>query len=91
MKHIVLGDRVLVEIKKPEEKTASGIIVGPAPKTERQMGTVVGVGSGPNVQKADLKAGDSILFRKMAGQTYEIDGRELVSIDGDDIILKYHA
>ena len=39
-----LGDRVIIEVAKEEEKTVGGIVLASAAKEKPQTGTVVAVG-----------------------------------------------
>jgi len=94
MKLKPLGDRVLVEQSKAEEKTAGGILIPDTAKEKPQQGKVVAVGTGKIIdgKKVDLdvKVGDLVLFSKYGGDEIKIDGRELKILKEDDILAVYN-
>ena len=65
-----LADRVLIEPKEAEKKTASGIIIPDNAKEKPQEGTVVAAGPGKKDEPMELKVGDvsEIVF----GQKFEV-------------------
>ncbi|WHZ33073.1 co-chaperone GroES [Desemzia incerta] len=86
-----LGDRVIIEVKKEEETTASGIVLAGTAKEKPQTGTVVAVGAGrvlDNGTKAELSVavGDTVFFEKYAGSEVKYDGTEYLVIKESDII-----
>lgn len=90
MKIKPLGDRVLVEPSKEDEKTKSGIIIPDTAKEKPHQGTVVAVGPGKLTDEGkklpmDVKVGDKILYGKYAGNEVKIEGKEYVILDSSDI------
>ena len=81
-----LADRVLVQPKEAEEKTASGIIIPDTAKEKPQKGTVVAVGPGTKDEKMDLKAGDNVLYGKYSGTEIEIDNNDYLIMRQADIL-----
>ena len=81
-----LADRVLVQPKEAEEKTASGIIIPDTAKEKPQKGTVVAVGPGTKDEKMDLKAGDNVLYGKYSGTEIEIDNNDYLIMRQSDIL-----
>lgn len=67
------GDKVLVEVDPPKEKTASGLYIQEEWKTLPPFGTVKAIG--PDVQ--EVKVGDRILFNRYAA----------VQLDGNDRLI----
>ena len=77
-----LKERVLVERKPQEEKTAGGIYIPDTAKEKMQEGTIVAVG--PEVK--DLKAGDKVLFENYSGTEIERDGKEYLILNLKDVL-----
>ena len=81
-----LSDRVLVEPKEAEEKTASGIIIPDTAKEKPQKGTVVAVGPGTKDEEMQVKVGDVVLYGKYAGTELSIDGKDYLMMRQSDIL-----
>ena len=88
MNHKPLKDRVLVEPKEAEEKTASGIIIPDSAKEKPQKGVVVAVGDGKKDEPMTLKEGDHVIYGKFAGTEITIDDKDYLIMREDDILLK---
>ena len=70
-------------------KTAGGIII---PKIVSDNTIIGGPIEGVIVSLAEdvelpLKVGDTILYGEFGGQDVEVDGRKLVLVDSDDVIV----
>ncbi|MDR3286394.1 MAG: co-chaperone GroES [Prevotellaceae bacterium] len=81
-----LADRVVVEPKAAEEKTASGIYIPDTAKEKPQRGIIVAVGSGTKDVTMEVKAGDEVLYGKYAGTELSIDGVEYLIMKQNDIL-----
>lgn len=86
-----LGDRVVIEVIKCEEKTAGGIYLPDSAKEKPVEGTVVSVGKGArdmqgNLIPMELKSGDRIIFGKWAGSEVKINGKELLIMKESDVM-----
>lgn len=81
-----LADRVLIEPKEAEEKTASGIYIPDTAKEKPQRGTVVAVGSGTKDVTMEVKVGDEVLYGKYAGTEINVDGKEYLMMKQSDIL-----
>jgi len=86
-----LGDRVVVERDESEEVTAGGIVLPDTAKDKPARGTIVSVGDGRLLEDGtrapfQVKVGDHVLFSSYAGDTFEMDDRELVLMREDDIL-----
>ena len=81
-----LADRVLVEPKEAEEKTASGIYIPDTAKEKPQRGTVVAAGPGKKDEPMEVKPGDEVLYGKYAGTEIELDGDKLLIMRQSDIL-----
>lgn len=81
-----LADRVLIEPKEAEEKTASGIYIPDTAKEKPQRGTVVAVGSGTKDITMEVKVGDEVLYGKYAGTELNVDGKDYLMMKQSDIL-----
>jgi chaperonin GroES len=86
-----LGDRVVVEVVKREEKTSGGIYLPDSAKEKPMEGKVVAVGKGArdaqgNLIAMELKAGDKIVFGKWAGSEVKIEGKEYLIMKESDVM-----
>lgn len=91
MKIRPLGDRILVQRIKEEDKTKGGIIIPDTAKEKPQEGKVIAVGKGRRSEKGDLiapdvKAGDRILFGKYSGSEVKLEGEDHLILREDDIL-----
>ncbi len=79
-----LGERVIIEPAKAEEKTPSGIIIPDTAKEKPQRGTVVAI-----PEKNDdisVKVGDMVLYGKYAGTEITLDDKEYLIMNQSDIL-----
>ncbi len=86
-----LGDRVVIEVAKEEEKTVGGIVLASAAKEKPQTGTIIAVGEGrtlDNGQKVSVavKAGDTVMFEKYSGAEVKYEGKEYLIVHEKDIV-----
>ena len=86
-----LGDKVIVEILKAEDKTKGGIILPDTAKEKPQEAKVIAVGSGKTLENGkviapDVKVGDIVIFGKYSGSEVKVDDKEYLIIDSDDIL-----
>ncbi len=81
-----LGDRVVVEPAKADEKTASGIIIPDTAKEKPNQGTVVAVSEGDKDNILTVKTGDKILYGKYAGTEIEVQGNDYLIMSEADIL-----
>jgi len=81
-----LADRVLVEAAPAEEKTAGGIIIPDTAKEKPQRGTVVAVGPGKKDEPMTVKAGDTVIYTKYAGQELPHEGNNYLIMRESDIL-----
>ena len=86
MKVKPLADRVLIEPKEAETKTASGLYIPDTAKEKPQQGIVVAVGSGKKDEPMELKAGDTILYGKYAGTEITVDSKEYLIMRQSDVL-----
>ena len=81
-----LADRVLVEPKEAETKTASGLFSPDTAKEKPQAGTVVAVGPGKKDEPMELKVGDKVLYGKYAGTELNVDGKIYIMMRQSDVM-----
>lgn len=85
-----LGDRVIIEQDKAEEKTASGLYLAGDSKEKPQTGTVLAVGPGKANNHGDIipmpvKEGDRVIYSKYGGNEVLCGDDEVLIVRADDI------
>lgn len=81
-----LSDRVLVEPKEAETKTAAGIYIPDTAKEKPQQGTVLAAGPGKKDEPMEVKEGDSVLYGKYAGTEVTYEGNTYLIMKQSDIL-----
>ena len=81
-----LADRVLIEPKEAETKTASGIFIPDTAKEKPQQGTVIAVGPGKKDEPMEVKVGDVVLFGKYAGTEVVVEEKKYLIVKQSDIL-----
>ena len=81
-----LADRVLVEPKEAETKTASGLFIPDNAKEKPQEGTVLAVGPGKKDEPMEVKVGDKVLYGKYAGTEIHSEGNVYMILRQSDIL-----
>ena len=81
-----LADRVVIEPKEAETKTASGIFIPDTAKEKPQQGTVVAAGPGKKDEAMEVKVGDVVLYGKYAGTEVTVDGVKYLIVKQSDIL-----
>ncbi|MGB5666610.1 MAG: co-chaperone GroES [Maribacter sp.] len=81
-----LSDRVLVEPKAAETKTASGLYIPDTAKEKPQQGKVVAVGKGNKDHEMTVKVGDTVLYGKYSGSELKYEGKDYLIMKEDDIL-----
>ena len=80
------ADRVLIEPKEAETKTASGIFIPDTAKEKPQQGTVLAVGPGKKDEPMEVKVGDVVLFGKYAGTEVAVEEKKYLIVKQSDIL-----
>jgi len=85
-----LGDRVVIEPLKQEERTESGIVLPEKAKEKPMRGHVVAVGKG-RVEEGktiplDVSVGDLVLYNKYAGTEIKYEQKELLIMRESDVL-----
>lgn len=93
MKLQPLSNKVLIEPVEAETVTKSGIVLPENANTEKpRIGTIVAAGEGKWDEDGEkrlpmsVKVGDKVLFKKYGPDEVEIDGKEYLIGDEDDIL-----
>src|SRR3990167_8618800 len=86
-----LSDRIVVEPRELESKTAGGIVIpDTADKDKPIQGTVVAIGNGKYIdgkmQPLQVKVGDRILFGKYAGTNVKLEEAEYLVMREEDVM-----
>ena len=81
-----LADRVLIEAKEAETKTASGLIIPDTAKEKPQQGTVIAVGNCKKDEPMELSVGDEVLYGKYAGTEITVDGKKYLIMRQSDVV-----
>ena len=81
-----LSDRVLVEPKEAETKTASGLYIPDTAKEKPQQGTVLAVGPGKKDEPMEVNEGDVVLYGKYAGTEVVVDDKKYLIMKQSDIL-----
>lgn len=79
------ADRVLIEPKQAEEKTASGIYIPNAAREKPQQGTVVAIGNGSENWKMIVNVGDTVMYGKFSGSEIELEGKKYLMMRENEI------
>ena len=81
-----LADRVVIEPKEAETKTASGLYIPDTAKEKPQQGKVVAAGPGKKDEPMEVKVGDEVLFGKYAGTEVSVDDVKYLIVKQSDIL-----
>ena len=81
-----LADRVLIEPKEAETKTASGIYIPDTAKEKPQQGTVLAAGPGKKDEPMEVKVGDQVLYGKYAGTEVTVEDKKFLIVKQSDIL-----
>lgn len=85
-----LFDKVVIEQKKQEQTTVSGIVLPGSDKEMPMQGKIVAVGPGGMVEgnevKMEVKVGQDVIYSKYSGSEIEIDKVKYVILKQSDIL-----
>ena len=81
-----LADRVLIEPKEAETKTASGIYIPDTAKEKPQQGKVIAVGPGKKDEPMEVKVGEVLLYGKYAGTEVTVEDKKYLIVKQSDIL-----
>ena len=81
-----LADRVLVEPKEAETKTASGLYIPDTAKEKPQEGKVIAAGPGKKDEPMEVKVGNEVIYGKYAGTEVTVEGKKYLIVKQSDIL-----
>ena len=85
-----LGSRVLIKMKKGEEKTKSGIILAGAAQEKPQIAEVIEIGPGEMIdgkpEVMNVKQGDNVIVSEYAGTKVKYNQEEYIIVKQEDIL-----
>ena len=81
-----LADRVVIEPKEAETKTASGIFIPDTAKEKPPQGTIVAAGPGKKDEPMEVKVGDVVLYGKYAGTEVTVEDKKYLIVKQSDIL-----
>ena len=82
-----IGQRLLVEVQKPETKTASGIIIPDSATKKQSQGKVLAIGKElSDDEKNEIQIGNTVLYGEYAGTKIEDGKTEYLLLDIADIL-----
>ena len=90
MKIRPLHDRLVVRRLEEDTVSAGGIVLPDSASEKPSQGEVLAAGPGKiadngDVQKLDVKVGDTVIFGQYGGSTAKIDGEELLILSESEI------
>ena len=80
-----LADRVVIEPKEAETKTASGLYIPDTAKEKPQQGVVAAAGPGKKDEPMTVKVKDTVLYGKYSGTEIQLDGETYLIMKESDI------
>ena len=81
-----LADRVVIQPKAIEERTAGGIIIPDTTKEKPLEGIVMAAGCGTKDITMELKEGDRVLFGKYSGTEITVEGEKYLIMRQADVL-----
>ena len=78
-----LSEYVLIEPKRADSRTASGIVLPDTSEEKPQEGTVVAVGSD---KKIKVKPGQNVIYSKYSGNEIKVGDMEYLLVKNEDIL-----
>lgn len=81
-----LADRVVIEPREAETKTASGLYIPDTAKEKPQQGKVIAAGPGKKDEPMEVKVGDEVLYGKYSGTEVTVDDKKYLIVRQSDIL-----
>ena len=82
----LLADRVLIQPKEAETKTASGLYIPDTAKEKPSEGKVLAVGPGKKDEPMEVKVGDEVIYGKYSGTEVTVDDVKYLIVKQSDIL-----
>ena len=81
-----LADRVLIQPKEAETKTASGLYIPDTAKEKPSEGKVLAVGPGKKDEPMEVKVGDEVIYGKYSGTEVTVDDVKYLIVKQTDFL-----
>ena len=81
-----LADRVLIQPKEAETKTASGLYIPDTAKEKPSEGKVLAVGPGKKDEPMEVEVGDEVIYGKYSGTEVTVDDVKYLIVKQSDIL-----
>ncbi len=86
-----LGNRVILKVKKEEEKVVGGIVLPETAKTNQNEGEIIAVGTGKYhgeiLVPIPVQVGDKVIYKEYSSSSIDLDEEgTYVIMDADDIL-----
>ena len=81
-----LADRVLIQPKEAETKTASGLYIPDTAKEKPSEGKVLALGPGKKAEPMEVKVGDEVIYGKYSGTEVTVDDVKYLIVKQSDIL-----
>ncbi|MFP4118132.1 MAG: co-chaperone GroES [Candidatus Woesearchaeota archaeon] len=81
-----LGNRVIIEPKKQEEKTKGGIYLPETAQDKKNTGKVVAISD--SIKECPFSVGDTVMFEKFSAKEISDADSEYVIVDYKDVLAK---
>ncbi len=85
-KLIPLAGYLVVKRMEEPSTTLSGIILTDSAKEKPQRGEVIAVGAGKEDKPAQVKVGQTVIFKKYGPTELELDGQEWLLLEEEDVL-----
>lgn len=83
-----IGERVLLEPARKEERTKGGVYIPDDAGKEKKEGTVLAVGKFKDGKELPLQKGDRIIYGGYSSEELEIEGKKYLLIEFKDVMAK---
>jgi len=82
-----INQNVVLDIteEKEEQKTNSGIYIPSSAKQKKNTAKVIAIA---NIENAEIKIGDTVLYKEFSGIATEFEGKQVLVIEYSDILSK---
>ena len=81
-----LGNRVIIEPKRKEEKTQGGIYLPESAQDSDNVGVVVAMSE--SIKDPQFNVGDNVMYEKYGGKEISDDNKRYIILDYKDVIAR---
>ena len=83
-----IGERILIEPVKEEERTKGGIYIPESSRESKKKGIVKAVGTYKDGKELPVKVGDTILYGGYSSEEFELENKTFIIIEFKDVVAK---